>query len=83
MLCTRDTEPVCYTDKFPYCLSACLDGYIKNASGQCVLDTASLVPPSCTIRSTDGMTTAMVSCQSDEVLTGGGCTNTSGGAYFL
>lgn len=60
-----------------------MDGYIKNASGQCVLDTASLVAPSCTIRSTDGTTTAIATCQTNEVLTGGGCTNTSGGAYFL
>lgn len=25
MICTKDTAPTCYTDKFPYCLSACLD----------------------------------------------------------
>jgi hypothetical protein len=36
MICTKDTAVSCYTDKFPYCLPACLDGYVMNASGQCV-----------------------------------------------
>ena len=36
LICTKDTAPQCFTDKFPYCLSACLDGYIRNSSGQCV-----------------------------------------------
>ena len=36
LICTKDTTPPCFTDKFPYCLSACLDGYTRNASGQCV-----------------------------------------------
>lgn len=40
-------------------------------------------PQACTVRSTDGTTTAIATCQTNEVLTGGGCTNTSGGAYFL
>lgn len=39
MICTKDTTPPCYTDKFPYCLSGCLDGYKIDASGQCVAAT--------------------------------------------
>lgn len=36
LICTKDTVEPCFTDKFPYCLSsACLDGYTRNASGQC------------------------------------------------
>ncbi len=27
LICTKDTAPKCYTDKFPYCLPACLNGY--------------------------------------------------------
>lgn len=36
LICTKDTAEKCYTDKFPYCLPACLDGFTRNASGQCV-----------------------------------------------
>ena len=36
LICTKDTAPACYTDKFPYCLSGCLDGYKMDANGQCV-----------------------------------------------
>lgn len=45
MICTKDTAEKCYTDKFPYCLSACLDGYTRNASGQCT----STTPPITTV----------------------------------
>lgn len=54
-----------------------------DTNGQCVLDTSSFVAPTCINRSIDGNTTAIATCQTNEVLTGGGCTNTSGGAYFL
>lgn len=37
----------------------------------------------CINRSMTGGNTAIATCQSTEVLTGGGCSNTSGGAYFL
>lgn len=37
MICTKDTAPVCYTDKFPYCLPACLDGQkLDPATGKCI-----------------------------------------------
>lgn len=36
MICTKDTAEKCYTDKFPYCLSGCLDGYKMDVGGQCV-----------------------------------------------
>lgn len=36
LICTKDTTPPCFSDKFPYCFPACLDGYTRNASGQCV-----------------------------------------------
>lgn len=39
LICTKDTTPPCFTDKFPYCFPACLDGYTRNASGQCVATT--------------------------------------------
>lgn len=50
LICTKDTAERCYTDKFPYCLSACLDGYTRNASGQCEPTTAptTSTPPSTT-----------------------------------
>jgi hypothetical protein len=32
MVCTKDTIPTCYTDKFPYCLPACLNGYKYDAT---------------------------------------------------
>lgn len=36
MICTKDTAPVCYTDKFPYCLPACLNGQkLDPVTGQC------------------------------------------------
>lgn len=71
LICTKDTAEKCYTDKFPYCLSGCLDGYKMDANGQCVLDTSSFVAPTCTNRSVNGTNTAIATCQSDEVRTGG------------
>lgn len=37
LYCARDIA-TCYTDKFPYCLSACLDGYtFDTITNQCVV----------------------------------------------
>lgn len=36
LVCSKDTVEQCFTDRFPYCFPACLNGYIRNASGQCV-----------------------------------------------
>ena len=48
LICTKDTTPPCFTDKFPYCFPACLDGYTRNASGQCVINTTTSGGLSCT-----------------------------------
>lgn len=41
LICTKDTEPACYTDKFPYCFSACLDGsHLDTITGKCIVDGA-------------------------------------------
>lgn len=73
MICTKDTAPTCYTDKFPYCLPACLDGATYDTTtGQCVSQVSSTpFPLSCTNRSVAGTTTAIATCQTNEVLAGG------------
>ena len=36
LICTKDTAEKCYTDKFPYCLPACLNGQkLDPVTGQC------------------------------------------------
>lgn len=66
LICTKDTTPPCFTDKFPYCFPACLDGYTRNASGQCV---ASVVPDiTYTYRTATGGNTAIATCQIGEML---------------
>lgn len=73
LICTKDTAPTCYSDKFPYCFPACLDGYTRNASGQCVATgtpstTESL---SCTVRRRVGTEVATAQCNPGEVRVGG------------
>lgn len=55
MICTKDTAPTCYTDKFPYCLSGCLDGYKMDTNGQCVPIVPLGVPQNCSVRSVQGI----------------------------
>lgn len=78
LICTKDTAEKCYTDKFPYCLPACLDGYKMNSvTGKCE-GTAPVVPTTCVNRSVNGTNSAIATCQTTEIRMGGGCTNTSG-----
>lgn len=75
LICTKDTVEPCFTDKFPYCLSsACLDGYTYDTTTRtCVAGTTPpvVIPPvptTCVNRSVAGTTTAIATCQVDEVL---------------
>lgn len=77
LICTKDTAPACYTDKFPYCLSGCLDGYKMDASGKCVDATTVIIPAtptvpmSCTVRRRVGTEVATVQCNAGETRVGG------------
>lgn len=72
LICTKDTTPPCFADKFPYCFPACLDGYTRDASGQCVavtaLPTESL---SCALRASYGTELTIVQCNAGETRVGG------------
>lgn len=78
MICTKDTAPVCYTDKFPYCLPACLNGQkIDPITGQCtsIFPTPTTPTPagpfSCTLRRRVGTEVATVACNTGEVRVSG------------
>ncbi len=50
LVCAKDIAQACYTDKFPYCLSACLDGYKFDLStGKCLLSSSPDIPYSKTL----------------------------------
>ena len=70
LICTKDTAEKCYTDKFPYCLSGCLDGYKMDEGGQCVPTIPIGIPQSCTVRSVQGIEGSVALCNAGEVRVG-------------
>ncbi len=72
MICTQDTAPTCYADKFPYCLPACLDGKkLDPVTGTCASVAPAPGPFACTIRRRVGTEAATVSCNTGEVRVSG------------